>query len=80
VKLANDDLRDQAIEESERDISYLSDQVVKTNVLQLRDAIYSLMENEIKEEMLARGSEQYALKVVDPAIPPERLSRGFPLV
>jgi uncharacterized protein involved in exopolysaccharide biosynthesis len=74
VKLANDDLRDQAIEESERDISYLSDQVVKTNVLQLRDAIYSLMENEIKEEMLARGSEQYALKVVDPAIPPERPS------
>jgi uncharacterized protein involved in exopolysaccharide biosynthesis len=72
VQLTNRYLRDKAVVESERNIAYLSDQLAKTNVVELRTAIYSLMESEIKKEMLARGSDEYALKVIDPAAPPEK--------
>jgi len=72
VKLTNDYLRNKAINESERNIAYLNDQIAKTNVIPIRDVLYSLMETEIKKQMLARGSEEYALKVVDPASPPDK--------
>jgi uncharacterized protein involved in exopolysaccharide biosynthesis len=72
VKLTNDYLRGKAIAESERDIAYLNGEASKTNVVELRNAIYSLIESQIKKEMVARGSEEYALKVIDPAAVPEK--------
>jgi uncharacterized protein involved in exopolysaccharide biosynthesis len=76
VKLTNDYMRDKAIKDSERNIAYLNEQAAKSNVVELRNAIYGLMETEIKKEMVARGSQEYALKVLDAATPPER--RSFP--
>lgn len=72
VKLTNDYLRSKAIAESERNIAYLNDEASKTNVVESRQAISALLESEINKVMLARGSEEYALKVLDPAAPPER--------
>lgn len=78
--LANTYLRDKAIEESQRNIAYLSEQASKTNVVELRSALYALMESEIKKEMLARGSAEYALKVIDPAVAPEEPTFPRPLL
>jgi LPS O-antigen subunit length determinant protein (WzzB/FepE family) len=72
VKLTNDYLRDKAIKESEGNIAYLDEQIAKTNVVPIRNVLYSLMETEIKKQMLARGSEEYALKVIDAAVPPDK--------
>lgn len=72
VKLANDYLRDKAIKESEQNIAYLNEQISRTSAIPVRDSLYSLMETEIKKQMLARGSDEYALKVIDPAVAPER--------
>jgi uncharacterized protein involved in exopolysaccharide biosynthesis len=72
AELTNNYLRQKAISESERNIAYLNDQLAKTSVVALRDSIYSLMESEIKKQMLARGTNEYALKVIDPAVPPEK--------
>jgi uncharacterized protein involved in exopolysaccharide biosynthesis len=72
VAMANDYLRQKAISEAERDIAYLNDEASKTSVVEVRTAIYSLMENEIKKSMLARGNSEYGLKVIDPAVTPER--------
>ncbi len=80
VNMTNDYLRSKAIAESERNIAYLNNQVAKTNVVELRQAIYMLMENQIEREMLARGNEEYAFKVVDPAVPPEKRSSPLPTV
>jgi uncharacterized protein involved in exopolysaccharide biosynthesis len=71
VELANNYLRDKATRESERNIAYLTEQASKTDVVGVRQAIYSLLQNEINKEMLARGNNEYALKVVDPAFAPE---------
>lgn len=74
VRVANEELRDRAILESQRAISFLREQAEKTTVLELKTAIYSVMKSEIEKEMLAKGREDYALKVVDPAVTPERHS------
>jgi uncharacterized protein involved in exopolysaccharide biosynthesis len=72
VKLTNSYLRDRAIDESSKNIAYLNSQAEQTKLVVVRDAIYLLMEGEIKKQMLARGSEEYALKVIDPAVVAER--------
>jgi uncharacterized protein involved in exopolysaccharide biosynthesis len=74
VRITNNYLRSKAIEEAERNITYLQDQVLKANAVEVQKGIYSLMEQEINKVMLARGREEYALKVVDPAFAPEKPS------
>jgi len=80
VKKANDYLRGKAIAESDRNIEYLNAQALKTDVVGVKQAIYAIMENEINKEMLARGSDEYALKVLDPAVPPEAPYSPQPLM
>lgn len=77
VQMTNDDMRAKAISESERHIAYLTEQAAKTDIAQVRTATYSILEAEIKNLMLAKGPGDYALKVVDSAIPPERKSGPF---
>ena len=71
VAKTNDRLRGKAIVESDRNIAYLNIEAAKTDVVGVKTAIYSVLQNEISKEMLARGSDEYALKVVDPAVAPE---------
>jgi uncharacterized protein involved in exopolysaccharide biosynthesis len=74
VRLTNGYLRDKAIAESERNIAYLEDQASHTNVVVLQQSIYALAESEIEKAMVARGNEEYALKVIDSATVPEKHS------
>jgi len=74
VKMTNDFLRDKAIDRSERSIAYLNEEAAKTTVVEARQAIYEVLESEIDKAMLARGTEEYAFKVLDPAFAPEKPS------
>lgn len=80
VAATNEFLRKKAIDESERHIKYLNEQAAKTDVAEVRSAIYAILETEIKSVMLARGTEEYALKVIDPAIPSEKASTPKPVL
>jgi uncharacterized protein involved in exopolysaccharide biosynthesis len=80
VKMTNDSLRNRAIEESDRNIAYLNEQASKTDVVGVKQAIYALLQNEINKEMVARGSDEYALKVLDPAVAPEAPSSPDPVL
>ena len=71
VKMTNDYLRAKAISESERHINYLNDQLSKITIVDAQKAIYALLQQEINTQMVARGREEYALKVIDPAVVPE---------
>lgn len=71
VQRVNRDLRQRAIEESQASINYLNAELAKTNVIELREAIYRLLENQLKSVMLANVREQYAFKVIDAAIAPD---------
>src|SRR6185437_21715 len=71
VRLANDLLRERAIQESTRNIEYLKKQLAQTTVVELQHVMYALIENETKSLMLANGRLEYAFTIVDPAVPPE---------
>jgi uncharacterized protein involved in exopolysaccharide biosynthesis len=71
VNITNNYLRNKTIQESERNIAYLNEQAAKTDVMPVKLAIYSILQNEINKEMLARGSDEYAFKILDPAAVPE---------
>ena len=64
-------LRSKAIARSNANIADQQDQLTKTSVVEIHQAVNSLIEQEIKKVMLAQGTEEYAFKVVDPAVVPE---------
>lgn len=80
VKLTNDYLQQKAINEALRNIAYLKQQIATTNTVEVKGALYELMEEEIKKEMVAKGRRDYALNVVDPAVPPELKSFPKPVL
>lgn len=71
VSLADELIRSRALDDSTRSISYLNEQIKKTNVVELQRVMYSLVESETKTLMLANARAEYAFNVVDPAVAPE---------
>ncbi len=76
VALANETVRTRDLKEAERNLAYLNEQIARTNVVELQQVLYSLIESEMQTIMLAKLKEEYAFAVIDPAVPPER--RSFP--
>jgi uncharacterized protein involved in exopolysaccharide biosynthesis len=76
VEAANDLLRTQAIERSTRSLEYLRKASDATNIAEVKSTIYKLMETEIKKQMVAYGGTDYAFRMVDPPVVPER--KDFP--
>jgi len=72
IERANRDLRQRAVAEAEASTAYLNSELAKTNVVELRAAIYRLIENQIKSAMMANTREQYAFKIIDAASPPDK--------
>jgi uncharacterized protein involved in exopolysaccharide biosynthesis len=80
VDLTNNYLRQQTIDETRRDLAYLRNEITKTDVVGVRNALYSLMETELKTLMIATGRKQFAFRIVDPAIAPQRQISPRPLL
>lgn len=72
VRLANQLMRDKAIQEAQRNIDYLNAQVAKTEIVEVQRVMYSLIESETKKLMLANARTEYAFAIVDPAVKPEQ--------
>lgn len=71
VELLNQHTRTNVINGAEKSLQYLKDELRKTNIVELRQAIYRLTEAEVKKIMLANVRDDYIFKVIDPAIPPD---------
>jgi uncharacterized protein involved in exopolysaccharide biosynthesis len=67
VNMTNEVMRNKAIAESEKNMEYLTAEASKTNMVEARQAIYTILQGEINKSMLARGSSEYAFKIIDPA-------------
>jgi uncharacterized protein involved in exopolysaccharide biosynthesis len=72
VRAANDYLRGKALTDAARNIAYLNEEAARTDVAEARQVIYSAMRVEMGKQMLAKGKEEYAFKVIDPALVVER--------
>jgi uncharacterized protein involved in exopolysaccharide biosynthesis len=68
----NDEIRSRDVVEAQKSIDYLSAQLQKTTVAELREVFHSLIEEHMKTKMFAETREEYVFKVVDPAFRPER--------
>ncbi len=75
VRRLNASLRNQAIQESETNIEFLRSELSQTNLVTLQQSIGRLLDSELQKLMLARGNEEFAVKVLDPAHVPKQRSR-----
>lgn len=66
VGRVNQSMRERAIEESQRSLNYLNQELLKTEAAEVRQAIYRLIENQIKTIMWANVRDQYSFRVLDP--------------
>jgi len=71
VREVNETLRAQALRDSELSIQYLEKELLKTEALGLRSSIYSVMEQQMENGMLAKVREDFALRIIDPAMVPD---------
>jgi len=67
----NATLRQQAVEASNDAIAYLQDQLTRTSVVDLQQVLHRLIESEMKKIIVANINEEYAFRVIDPAVAPD---------
>ena len=72
VKAINEEMRTRELTEAERSIAYLNQQIVQTNLADVRTMLFSLIEEQTKTLMLANVREEYVFKTVDPAVAAEK--------
>jgi uncharacterized protein involved in exopolysaccharide biosynthesis len=70
VARTNAYLRKKSMDQSAQNLAYLNEELERTNTIEIKQAVYSLIETEIKKTMLARGNDQFAFNVIDPAVAP----------
>jgi uncharacterized protein involved in exopolysaccharide biosynthesis len=72
VREVNDARRQEAVQEADKSIHYLEQELAKTGSVEVQKSIYKLIEAQAKNKMLASTREEYAFKVIDPAVAPEK--------
>ena len=75
VERLNAELRARTLREAEANVAYLQEEMQKTNVVTLQQAVGRLVESELQKLMLARGTKEFAFRIIDPAQPPDRRVR-----
>ena len=75
VEDINSEVRMQDIDEANRSISYLKDQITSTSLAELQSVFFELIQSQTETAMLAGVRPEYVFKTIDPAIIPEKQSR-----
>ena len=69
----NHTMRERALATAEENVAYLRNELAETTIATLSQSIGTLLEAELQKLMLARGTEEFAFKVIDAAeIPKQR--------
>lgn len=69
VRRLNSQLRTRAVAETQRSVAYLRNELEKTSLVGVQQAIDTLIEQEIGRATVASVRKEYAFTVVDPAVP-----------
>lgn len=75
VEQLNQHLAQQAIARSENNLKYLNEELMRTQVEEMRKTLFDLIANEQKQAMLANTQKEFAFKVLDPAVEPDRKAK-----
>ena len=68
----NQYLAQQAIARSENNLKYLNEELMRTQVEEMRKTLFDLIASEQKNAMLANTQKAFAFKVLDPAVEPDK--------
>ncbi len=71
VRLLNQNVRARAISDARARIQYLNRELARAQVVEVRTSLSRVLESELKREMLANVTEDYAFRVLDPALAPD---------
>jgi len=72
VLAINQKLKDDDIREANKSIEYLHDALNKSPIADMQTVFYQLIEQQEQTKMLASVREQYALKIINPAVVEEK--------
>jgi len=75
VVRVNEQARQRALADAERNIAFLQKELSSTNLVSMQQSIGRLLEAELQKLMLARGAEEYSFRVIDAAEVPKRRIR-----
>ncbi len=64
-------LQAKAIAEAQQSIVFLTEQAEQTGNVEMRQTLFRLIEAQTKRSVLARVRDDYALRVIDPPVPPD---------
>ena len=68
VKSINEELRNRDLNEANKSILYLNEQIELTKIADIKTIMYSLVEEQTKTKMLAHARDEYVLKTIDSAV------------
>jgi capsular polysaccharide biosynthesis protein len=71
IEQINEKIRLQAAEEATRNLNYLNRELRNEHPLGVRNALFELVESQIREQMLASVRRDFAYRVVDPPTVPD---------
>lgn len=72
IERLNAHLRQEALERSKRTLEYLNEELGRVRVTDMRQALYDLISQEQKKAMLASTQKEFAFRVLDAAVEPDR--------
>lgn len=71
VEGVNEALKEKDIEQAQRSIAFLENEIEKTSLAEMRTNLFRMIQAQIETIMLANSSPEYIFKTVDPAVVPE---------
>jgi uncharacterized protein involved in exopolysaccharide biosynthesis len=78
VARTNQQMRARAVSNAERSIAYLQHEADTARAVEVRQALFRLIESDYKDAALANASSEYALAVIDPAVAPDTDHFDYP--
>ena len=75
VELLNEHLRNIATERSRKNLEYLNQELEGIKVSEMRQTLYQLIEQEQRTAMIVNTQKEYAFRVLDPAVAPDKKIR-----
>jgi hypothetical protein len=78
VSRLNVEMRQREIARADAAVGYLEKEFDTTTAVATREAIGRLIESQVKQRMLASVTPEFAFRVIDPAVPPDKDEIHFP--
>jgi uncharacterized protein involved in exopolysaccharide biosynthesis len=81
INEADELLRNRDLEESSAAIAFLNNEIPKSSLITMKDAINKLVQSQLQKQMLSKVNKEYILKVIEPPFIPEVKSKPLrPLI